>query len=73
MKRYNRNAGRLEESDAMDTVELARALYDRVGARFPVTWRDRRRPEVDPADLPDGVSEADVEAALNDLRDRGYL
>lgn len=56
-------------------AQSAEELYSRVGARFPVQWEPwaAAEPVIDTNDLPDGVSEADVESALNGMVADGLL
>lgn len=61
--------------DGVTTEDAANELYSRLGAEFRVQWEpwSTAEPLVDPNDLPDGVTETDVETALSNMKADGVL
>lgn len=82
-KRYNPDTGALEESLTVngpatvsgDPIELSEMLYELVGAEFKMDWEPvaKGEPIVYTATLPSHISEAEVVASLNALRDEGHI
>lgn len=62
-------------SVADSEADYAEEFYHRVGSRFPVRWESQSRAEpiIDTDDLPQSVSESDVESALSTMIDNGIL
>lgn len=55
--------------------EMREELFSRLGERFPVRnepW-SKAEPVIDTNDLPSGISEADVETALANMKTDGFL
>lgn len=76
-KRYNPSKDVVEEvkpdNGLRNTIE---EFYSRVGKRFPVNWNINQRPAYpvfDTADLPDGVTEQDVEQVLSNMKADGWF
>lgn len=61
--------------DGVSPEDAAEDLYSRVGERFPVKWEPwaTAEPVVDTNNLPQGVTEMDVENALNNMKANGML
>lgn len=62
----------------VDDYERGEELYRRVGARFPVAkWVElpngRVTAVIDTADLPSGVTAGDVETALANMKQDGWI
>lgn len=84
MKRYDHPNSKLANKrghagvqlpDGVDVPRAIDELYGRVGERFRVDWEpwSPAEPVIYTAELPDGVTEADVESALNGMKSDGIL
>lgn len=69
-ERYNPIDNQWQSWDDFKPEDVANAVYQQVGARFPIEWDPDGRPIVDWSDLPAGVKENDVKQAIRDNHPR---
>ena len=70
-KVFNAEIGKLEKKPSKGFNNLVEEFYSRIGERFPVRWIDQngiKVPQIDPDDLPEEVSETDIENILNEMK-----
>lgn len=64
-KRYSLSKSNWVAYEDVDIQSVSEAIYDQLGARFPMKWVDLE-PIVDESDLPDGIKMSDVKKAIED-------
>jgi hypothetical protein len=71
-KSYDFETNNLVDEPAVDPGVVADRIYGRLGATFPIKWvgRDNAVPIVDTDDLPEGVTESELENAIQNSHPR---
>jgi len=75
-KQYNPSTEALKSKPRKGFNNLVEEFYSRIGQRFPVTWKQQNgvaTPEIDTDQLPDGITESDVENVLNNMKTDGWF
>lgn len=75
-KIYNPDQDTLTEKPEKGFDNLVQEFYSRVGEKFPVTWKTEKGmavPEIETENLPDGVTETDVETVLQNMKADGWF
>ena len=81
-KRYHYHDEQLSDDLSANMVSVQAAdrdyvaeFYQRIGVRFPVTWQSvsRAEPVIDTEEVPETITESDIEDVLTSMKDDDIL
>ena len=65
----------VDDSGLDERPAYVQEFYERIGESFRVKWPadSKAEPIIDIEDIPEGVSESDIESALSDMKSDGII